>query len=93
MAVTIPFVPTIEVNYGRSISSAPSCGGSSPRTLEVHLPRNGHLHRRRRRVAVVDPGPTLDAHRDALATALRASGSGRSSSPTAMPTTRRWLPG
>ncbi len=40
-------------------------------------------------VVVVDPGPVLDSHRDALAAALAGERVRASSSPTATPTTRR----
>jgi hypothetical protein len=44
-------------------------------------------------VAVIDPGPRLDSHRDALAAALAAAPCAASWSPTATPTTRRSRPG
>ena len=42
---------------------------------------------------MIDPGPDLASHRDALRGALAASRSPTSSSPTATPTTRRSRPG
>ena len=71
MAVTIPFVPPIEVTYGavdqlsplvrRVVAENPS--KYTYRGTGTYIVGHGD-------VAVVDPGPTLDAHRDALATAL-----------------------
>ncbi len=71
MAVTIPFVPPIEVTYGAVDELSPLVrrvvaeNPSKYTYLGTGTYIVGHGD-----VAVVDPGPTLDTHRDALATAL-----------------------
>jgi glyoxylase-like metal-dependent hydrolase (beta-lactamase superfamily II) len=71
MAVTIPFVPPIEVTYGAVDHLSPLV-----RRVVAENPSKytylgtGTYIVGQGDVAVIDPGPTLDAHRDALARAL-----------------------
>jgi glyoxylase-like metal-dependent hydrolase (beta-lactamase superfamily II) len=71
VAVTIPFVPPIEVTYGAVERLSPLVrrvvaeNPSKYTYLGTGTYIVGHGD-----VAVIDPGPTLDAHRDALAAAL-----------------------
>ena len=70
-ATTIPFVPPIEVTYGEATRLSPLV-----RRVVAENPSKytymgtGTYIVGRGDVAVVDPGPALDAHRDALATVL-----------------------
>jgi glyoxylase-like metal-dependent hydrolase (beta-lactamase superfamily II) len=71
MAVTIPFVPPIEVTYGAVDQLSPLV-----RRIVAENPSKytylgtGTYIVGQGDVAVIDPGPALDAHRDALAAAL-----------------------
>ena len=42
--------------------SRPACGGSCATIPAIHLQGHGELHRRARRVAIIDPGPDDEAH-------------------------------
>jgi glyoxylase-like metal-dependent hydrolase (beta-lactamase superfamily II) len=71
--MSIPFVTLAEPRYGEPVQLTPRISrlvAENPSKFTYHG-TGTYIVGEGRQVAVIDPGPRLDSHRDALATALR----------------------
>ena len=85
MSVTIPYVYQYEFEYATIQAVSPLVNALPPETL-LASHRHRNLHHRPRHVAVIDPGPMIDEHIEALKAALAGRPSRTFSIPTHMDT-------